>query len=109
MQVAYQAGSSAPPLRRTTSVARAGAVPPNSALATARPDLANVYYPTLIGSALFEQERVRTGGNFGLQFRPSDRIDLNLTGLYSKLEADNFNHNYMAWFSNMFDAGAQRF
>ena len=50
---------------------------------------------------------MRTGGNFGLQFRPSDSMDFNLTGLYSKLEADNFNHNYMAWFSNMFGAGAQ--
>jgi len=63
--------------------------------------------PDLIGSALFEQDRVRTGFNFGLQFRPSDKVDLNLTGLYSKLDADNFNHNYMAWFSNMFGAGAQ--
>ncbi|MEO8017918.1 MAG: TonB-dependent receptor [Pseudomonadota bacterium] len=63
--------------------------------------------PDLIGSALFEQDRVRTGFNFGLQFRPNDVVDLNLTGLYSKLDADNFNHNYMAWFSNMFGAGAQ--
>jgi iron complex outermembrane recepter protein len=62
--------------------------------------------PDLIGSALFEQERVRSGGNIGIQFRPSDNLDFNLTGLYSKLEADNFNHNYMAWFANMFGAGA---
>jgi iron complex outermembrane receptor protein len=63
--------------------------------------------PDLLGSALFTQDRVRTGANFGLQFRPSDAIDINFTGLYSKLEADNFNHNYMAWFSNMFGAGEQ--
>jgi iron complex outermembrane recepter protein len=68
---------------------------------------ATLAVPDLLGSALFTQERVRTGGNFGLQFRPSDQMDFNLTGLYSKLEADNFNHNYMAWFSNMFGAGAQ--
>lgn len=68
---------------------------------------ATVAVPDLIGSALFEQERVRTGGNFGLQFRPSENLDFNLTGLYSKLEADNFNHNYMAWFANMFGAGEQ--
>ncbi|MGH8175701.1 MAG: TonB-dependent receptor [Steroidobacter sp.] len=68
---------------------------------------AEVAVPELIGSALFEQERIRTGGNFGLQFRPSDELDFNLTGLYSKLEADNFNHNYMAWFANMFGAGEQ--
>jgi iron complex outermembrane receptor protein len=66
-----------------------------------------VAVPDLIGSALFEQDRVRTGFNFGLQFRPTDKLDINVTGLYSKLEADNFNHNYMAWFSNMFGAGAQ--
>ncbi|HET9474641.1 MAG TPA: TonB-dependent receptor, partial [Steroidobacteraceae bacterium] len=67
---------------------------------------ATVAVPDLLGSALFEQDRVRTGANFGLQFRPSDALDINLTGLYSKLEADNFNHNYMAWFTNMFGSGA---
>jgi len=66
---------------------------------------ATVAVPDLLGSALFEQERVRTGFNFGLQFRPSDAVDINLTGLYSKLDADNFNHNYMAWFTNMFNSG----
>src|SRR5512134_2783961 len=65
---------------------------------------ATVAVPDLVGSALFEQDRVRTGFNFGLQFRPSDAVDINVTGLYSKLDADNFNHNYMAWFSNMFGA-----
>jgi len=63
--------------------------------------------PDLLGSAYFTQDRKRTGANFGLQFRPSDALDINVTGLYSKLEADNFNHNYMAWFSNMFNAGEQ--
>ena len=63
--------------------------------------------PDLLGSTLFEQERKRTGANFGLQFKPSDKLDINITGLYSKLDANNFNHNYMAWFSNMFGAGAQ--
>ena len=29
--------------------------------------------PSLIGSALFQQERERYGGNIGIQFRPSDR------------------------------------
>jgi iron complex outermembrane receptor protein len=68
---------------------------------------ASLAVPDLLGSALFEQDRVRTGANFGLQFRPTDALDINVTGLYSKLEADNFNHNYMAWFSNMFGAGEQ--
>jgi iron complex outermembrane receptor protein len=60
--------------------------------------------PDLLGSTLFVQERVRTGANFGLQFRPSDKLDINITGLYSKLDANNFNHNYMAWFSQMIGA-----
>ncbi|HLA73143.1 MAG TPA: TonB-dependent receptor [Steroidobacteraceae bacterium] len=60
--------------------------------------------PDLLGSTLFVQERVRTGANFGLQFKPSDKLDINITGLYSKLDANNFNHNYMAWFSQMIGA-----
>jgi iron complex outermembrane receptor protein len=57
----------------------------------------NVLIPSLIGSALFQQDRKRTGGNVGIQFRPSDRVDLNLTALYSKFEADNINANFLAW------------
>ncbi len=57
----------------------------------------NVLAPTLIGSALFQQERKRTGGNFAFQFRPSDSLAFNLTGLYSKFDADNINENFIAW------------
>ncbi|MGY4395629.1 iron complex outermembrane receptor protein [Sphingomonas sp. UYAg733] len=53
--------------------------------------------PSLIGSALFQQERERYGGNIALQFRPSDDLEINLTGLYSKFNANNFNQNYLAW------------
>ncbi len=62
--------------------------------------------PDLIGSTIFRQERIRKGVNFGLQFRPNDKVELNLTGLYSHMQADNFNQNYMAWFSQMFNAGS---
>ena len=68
---------------------------------------ASAAVPDLLGSALFTQDRVRTGANFGIQWKPTEKLDINLTGLYSKLDADNFNHNYMAWFSNMFGAGVQ--
>lgn len=54
-------------------------------------------FPALIGSALFEQERIRSGGNIGFQFRPNDQVDVNVTGLYSRFEADNTNQNYIAW------------
>lgn len=53
--------------------------------------------PTLIGSTMFEQERERFGGNIGIQFRPSDALEINITGLYSRFNADNFNQNYIAW------------
>ena len=61
--------------------------------------------PSLLGSALFQQERVRSGGNFAVQFRPSDSIDINITGLYSEFNADNSNVNYLAWGSNALGGG----
>ncbi|HWW55864.1 MAG TPA: TonB-dependent receptor [Sphingopyxis sp.] len=53
--------------------------------------------PTLIGSTMFEQNRERYGANIGIQFRPSDALEINITGLYSRFNADNFNQNYIAW------------
>jgi iron complex outermembrane receptor protein len=61
--------------------------------------------PSLIGSALFKQERERYGANFGLQLRPSDALEFNITGLYSKFGADNFNQNYLAWGSQALGGG----
>lgn len=56
--------------------------------------------PSLIGSALFQQERRREGGNIAIQYQPDDSLEINLTGLYSRFDADNFNQNYLAWFTN---------
>jgi iron complex outermembrane receptor protein len=53
--------------------------------------------PALIGSALFQQERVRQGGNVSVEFRPSDKLDVNLSALYSQFDADNVNENFIAW------------
>jgi len=61
--------------------------------------------PGLIGSALFQQERVRKGGNFAVQYRPNDTFEATLSGLYSKFGADNFNQNYLAWASNALGGG----
>lgn len=69
------------------------------------PATTNVLVPSLIGSALFEQERIRKGANFGLQFRPSDAVDINITGLYSKFDADNSNANFLAWGANALGGG----
>ena len=61
--------------------------------------------PALIGSALFQQERERYGGNIGIQFRPSDDLEINLTGLYTVFGADNYNQNYLAWTTNALGGG----
>ena len=58
---------------------------------------ATLQAPSLIGSALFQQERIRKGGNISLQFRPSDIVDINVSGLYSKFEGENLNENFIAW------------
>ena len=61
--------------------------------------------PALIGSALFQQERVRNGGNFALAVRAGRRLDVNVTGLYSKFDADNTNQNFLAWGSRAINNG----
>ncbi len=61
------------------------------------PSLVGVQAPTLIGSTLFEQEKTREGGDVALQWKPSDRAEVTLTGFYSKLNASNVNDNYMYW------------
>jgi iron complex outermembrane recepter protein len=61
------------------------------------PGVTDTLFPALIGSALFQQERVRTSANFELQLKPNDALDVSLTGLYSKFDADNLNENFMAW------------
>src|SRR5947209_9357315 len=56
--------------------------------------------PNLIGSAYFTQKRVRKGGTAEIQIRPSPDFELDINGLYSRLNADNVNRNSMAWISN---------
>lgn len=62
-------------------------------------------YPSLIGSALFQQNRERYGGNIELQFKPTDQLEIVATGLYSRFNATNFNQNYLAWTSNALGGG----
>jgi iron complex outermembrane receptor protein len=56
--------------------------------------------PSLIGSAYFTQERARKGGNFMAQWK-SDKLEIGFSGLYTYLEADNENHNFMLWGSKL--------
>jgi len=76
------------------------------AAAVAYPELEGVLYPSLIGSALFEQERVRTGGQVTVEFAPSDDLTVSLSGFSSTVEADNYNRNYMLWGSAIIQRGA---
>lgn len=55
----------------------------------------NVYSPGGGGSAMFLQERVRTGGNLTLQYRPNDNLDLTFNALQSSMEMDNENQNFL--------------
>ncbi|MGO4504177.1 MULTISPECIES: TonB-dependent receptor [unclassified Dyella] len=75
------------------------------AIAVAHPDLANKYYPNLIGQTLFTQTRTRKGGTIDIEWKPLDNLTLNLDTFYSKLEADNFNRNYMLWNSQYVPSG----
>jgi iron complex outermembrane recepter protein len=61
--------------------------------------------PSLIGSALFRQDRERWGGNVGIQIRPSSQFEVNVTGLYSRFNANNYNQNFLAWGSNAIGGG----
>ena len=61
----------------------------------------DVAYPVLIGDAYFTQERIRKGGTFSVQFKPSDRLELIATGLYTRMSANNVNVNSMAWVSKL--------
>jgi len=80
-------------------------IDPASNLAQAHPDLANVVYPHDIGAALFQQKRQREGGLVDFQFKPNDRVSLDLNGFYSKLDATNQNNNYLLWTPNFINGG----
>lgn len=72
------------------------------ALAAVHPEVIGTYYPNLIGSALFLQQRVRQGGMVTAQFQPTDSFEFDVQGFYSKLKATNINNNFMFWGSNEF-------
>ena len=80
-------------------------ISPTSPLAAAHPELANVSYPTLIGSALFEQERERAGGMLDVQIKPTNDLTLDFNTFYSKLKASNYNRNWMFWGAHVINQG----
>jgi len=74
--------------------------------ALTNPDLIGVKVPGLLGSTLFEQTRERKGGLVSLQFKPTDNLSFGLNGFTSKLDANNYNRNFMMWGGNFARANA---
>jgi iron complex outermembrane receptor protein len=73
-----------------------GTVASGDPVAIAHPDLENVVYPAQIGSAAFTQQSERQGGMLDFEFRPSDRLTLDINGFYSRFKGTNFDTNFMA-------------
>jgi iron complex outermembrane receptor protein len=70
-----------------------GALEP--AVTAQAPSLAGVLYPNLMGSALFTQERQRKGGVVSAEIKPSSDVDVTLSGFSSRMDADNYNRNFL--------------
>jgi iron complex outermembrane receptor protein len=80
-------------------------IAPGSPVALSHPDLSGVMYPASIGAAFFEQERKRKGGLLALELAATDDFKINLTGFYSKLDAANYNRNYLNWMTHFLAKG----
>jgi len=82
-----------------------GSVAAGTPIAASNPDLVGVAYPVLIGAALFEQKRERTGGLIDLQVSPSDDLQFDIQYFTSDLNATNYNRNFLFWGSNLLQGG----
>ena len=82
-----------------------GTPSPTLPVATAHPDLDGVWYPRMIGAALFEQKRERRGGLLEVQFKPADTLTLDFSGFISNLDASNYNRNYLLYNPRTIGAG----
>lgn len=81
-------------------------IDPTSAMALAKPDLANAYYPGFLGASLFQQVRKREGALLDLQFKPSRELNIDFNAFSSKLSASNTNDNYLLNGGNIIQKGA---
>ncbi len=52
-------------------------------------------YVNLMGEALFTQERDRKGGALNIELKPTSTLDFSLSGFSSKMDANNYNRNFM--------------
>lgn len=61
----------------------------------ANPEVEGKYLSLLTGSALFKQERERKGGMVDFQVKVNNDFSFDISGLYTRLDADNINANFM--------------
>jgi iron complex outermembrane receptor protein len=61
----------------------------------ANPEVNGKYLSMLTGSALFQQERERKGGMVDVQVKVNNDFSFSVNGLYTRLNADNVNANFM--------------
>ncbi len=81
---AHDGTNAYPPIDATTNASSVAAGIP-----------AGTKYVNLMGSALFTQDRDRKGGAVSVEFKPTDTMDFSLSGFSSKMEANNYNRNFM--------------
>jgi iron complex outermembrane recepter protein len=81
-------------------IARAGqeilgysAIPTGGAFPTA---LQGASVPDILNTAYFQNDRLRRGGDFGLEWKPTSQLDVKLDGFYSYENDTNFNQSNFA-------------
>ncbi|GIU40825.1 TonB-dependent receptor [Shewanella sairae] len=68
-------------------------------------DYTDIWSPGGGGSAVFQQQRVLSSAMLTLQYQPSDNWQLSLNSLYSQLDADNSNQNFLWQPSTVYERG----
>ncbi|WP_252733979.1 TonB-dependent receptor [Pseudoalteromonas sp. C2R02] len=71
----------------------------------AKADLTNIWTPSGGGSAVFQQQRKRTSATISLEYQPSLDWHFKLDALYSVLDADNTNQNFLWQPNNVYAGG----
>jgi iron complex outermembrane receptor protein len=69
--------------------------PTKNATAVAAGIPAGTLFPNLMGSALFTQDRDRKGGALAVEFKPTNDMDFTVSGFSSKMDANNYNRNFL--------------
>lgn len=70
---------------------------------TSEPDLENIWSPGGGGSAVFQQERQLSSAMITMQYQPNTDLNIVLNTLYSTLDADNSNQNFLWQPSSVYD------